>query len=43
MNYLDQEQFAEVYPKKEQFLRVRQELDPDGLFLDDYSRAILGL
>lgn len=43
MNFLDHELFTEVYPERARFLAVRQELDPDGLFLNDYTRAVLRL
>jgi FAD/FMN-containing dehydrogenase len=32
-----------VYPELDRFLAVRAELDPHGLFLNDYFRELLGL
>ncbi len=43
MNYLDHQRFLNAYPQSASFLAVREELDPKGLFLNDYSRTILGL
>jgi FAD/FMN-containing dehydrogenase len=43
MNYLDHERFLAAYPDHSRFLAIRAELDPAGLFLNDYSKAVLGL
>jgi FAD/FMN-containing dehydrogenase len=43
MNYLDHQQFIAAYRARHQFLAVREELDPNGLFLSDYWRGVLGL
>jgi FAD/FMN-containing dehydrogenase len=34
---------AALYPEWERFLRIRQEMDPDGIFLNDYLKEIFGL
>jgi FAD-linked oxidoreductase len=33
-------ELAELYPRWEDFRRIRRSLDPDGLFLNDYLRSI---
>lgn len=34
------EELAELYPEWEDFRRVRREMDPDGVFLNDYLREL---
>jgi len=36
-------QLAAHYPRREEFLRLREEFDPDDLFLTSYWRSFLGL
>ena len=43
MHTLDHHRFAQLYPHWNDFLRVRQQLDPQGLFLNDYLREMLGV
>jgi FAD/FMN-containing dehydrogenase len=43
VGYLDSEQLAAIYPQLDRFLAVRAELDPHGLFLNDYFREVLPL
>ena len=40
---LKAEQLAERYPKWHEFLELRAELDPQGLFLNDYLRTLFGI
>ncbi|MEF8807808.1 D-arabinono-1,4-lactone oxidase [Natronomonas sp.] len=35
-------EFAELYPEWDEFHDVRQELDPDGLFLNDHLQDVFG-
>lgn len=37
------EQLKGHYPEWDRFLQIRRELDPDGVFLNDYLRELLGL
>ncbi|MCJ8504711.1 FAD-binding protein [Kocuria flava] len=39
----DAEYLRSVYPRFQDFLDVRAELDPDGVFLNDHVRSLLGL
>jgi FAD/FMN-containing dehydrogenase len=41
VGYLDHERLREVYPELDRFLAIRAELDPHGLFLNDYFRDLL--
>lgn len=43
VGYLDNQRLREVYPKLDEFLAVREELDPHGLFLNDYFRELLDI
>ena len=43
MHTLDHRKFAQLYPRWNDFLRVRQKLDPQGVFLNAYLREMLGL
>lgn len=43
MHTLDHRAFSHLYPHWSDFLRVRQQLDPQGVFLNAYLRALLGL
>jgi hypothetical protein len=42
MNYLGHRLFRQAYPQRQRFLELRRELDPAGLFLNDYSRTCWG-
>jgi FAD/FMN-containing dehydrogenase len=37
------EQLRGLYPRWDQFLNVRQALDPEGVFLNDYLSDLLGV
>jgi FAD/FMN-containing dehydrogenase len=41
MNHLAAKELRELYPRWADFLGVREELDPDGRFLNDYLRELL--
>lgn len=43
MHSLDAERLADLYPKFEDFRRVRAEVDPEGRFLNPYLRRVLGV
>lgn len=43
MHSLDAGRLAELYPKFEDFRRVRAEVDPEGRFLNPYLRRVLGV
>ncbi|GGA75254.1 oxidoreductase [Pseudoclavibacter endophyticus] len=36
------EELGRMYPHWDRFLQLRRELDPDGVFLNDYLRSVLG-
>ena len=40
LNTLGQEDFRALYPRWDDFKRVRAELDPEGRFLNDYLRSL---
>ncbi|PTX53884.1 FAD-linked oxidoreductase [Melghirimyces profundicolus] len=40
---LEAKDLARLYPRWEDFLRVRRKLDPEGLFLNPYLRRIFGV
>ncbi|MFT2010939.1 D-arabinono-1,4-lactone oxidase [Pontibacter sp. 13R65] len=40
---LQAKQLQALYPKWDAFLKVRKQLDPDGLFLNGYLKKILGI
>jgi FAD-linked oxidoreductase len=40
---LDAAQLASLYPHWQDFLRVRAQLDPQGVFLNDYLRRLFGI
>lgn len=42
-HYLKAEELRERYPRFDDFLAVRDRLDPEGLFRNDYTDAVLGL
>ena len=41
MHHLSAKELRELYPQWGDFLRVREELDPDARFLNDYLRDLL--
>jgi FAD-linked oxidoreductase len=43
MHSLDAARLAELYPRFEDFRRVRAEVDPEGRFLNPYLRRVLGV
>jgi len=43
MHTQDHRTFSQLYPRWSDFLRVRQQLDPQGMFLNDYLREMLGI
>jgi FAD-linked oxidoreductase len=43
MHTLDHRAFSQLYPRWGDFLRLRQQLDPQGMFLNAYLCALLGL
>jgi FAD/FMN-containing dehydrogenase len=43
MGYLDAAGIRAAYPDLDRFLAVRSELDPDGLFLNDYFKEVFSL
>ena len=42
MNYANAEYLSGVYPKFAEFVKVRNELDPDRMFSNDYLGRVLG-
>lgn len=42
MNYANAEYLSGVYPKFAEFVKVRNELDPDRMFSNDYLERVLG-
>ena len=42
MNNLRREDFEEIYPQWGEFVAIRKEMDPDGVFLNPYLRSIFG-
>ncbi len=43
LNSLTAADFAGLYPQWQQFTRVRQQLDPDGKFLNPYLKRVFGV
>ncbi|HET8843010.1 MAG TPA: D-arabinono-1,4-lactone oxidase, partial [Ktedonobacteraceae bacterium] len=43
MHTLNHQQFSQLYPHWSDFLRIRQQLDPQGVFLNEYLRDMLGV
>ena len=41
-NYATAAQLKDLYPEWETFQAVRERLDPDGVFANDYTRRVLG-
>lgn len=40
IHFLTRERLESLYPELDEFLAVRRELDPSGLFLNDHTRAL---
>lgn len=43
MHSLSHKEFAALYPRWNDFLQVREEMDPQGKFLNDFLRKVLGV
>lgn len=43
MHTLDYQTLSQLYPHWDDFLRIRQQLDPQGMFLNAYLCTLLGL
>lgn len=43
MHFLGADELAPLYPEWSAFLKVRSELDPHGIFVNDYVKRIFGL
>lgn len=41
-HFLTRDRLRELYPRYEDFVRIRRELDPNGIFLNDHMRALVG-
>jgi FAD/FMN-containing dehydrogenase len=41
IHFLTRERVAALYPGFEEFVAVRREFDPHGVFLNDHTRALL--
>lgn len=41
IHLMDRARLEHLFPELETFLQVRRELDPDGIFLNDHTRALL--
>jgi FAD/FMN-containing dehydrogenase len=42
VHFLTRDRIAALYPKFEDFQGVRRELDPDGLFLKEFTQQLFG-
>ncbi|KRO35444.1 MAG: hypothetical protein ABR57_04560 [Acidimicrobium sp. BACL17 MAG-120924-bin0] len=42
IHYLDGTQLSSLYPEYQRFIEVRNQLDPEGVFTNDYLRRVLG-
>ena len=40
LHFLEPERLAELYPEADEFIRIRRELDPEGVFLNDHLRPL---
>ncbi len=43
LHTLDHRALSQLYPHWSDFLRIREQLDPQGVFLNDYLRTLLGI
>ncbi|RDV10727.1 hypothetical protein DXT99_26030 [Pontibacter diazotrophicus] len=41
-HYLGAEDLRPLYPEWDRFMEIRKEMDPNGIFLNDYLKEILG-
>jgi FAD-linked oxidoreductase len=41
LHFLTREQLLDRYPEAQEFIAIRRELDPDGVFLNDHLRPLL--
>jgi FAD/FMN-containing dehydrogenase len=39
---MTRERMSTAYPRHEDFVTIRRELDPQGIFLNDHLRALVG-
>jgi FAD/FMN-containing dehydrogenase len=42
IHYMDGTQLSSLYPEYQRFIEVRNQLDPEGVFTNDYLRRVLG-
>ncbi len=42
IHFMTRERLEKLYPELDSFLQVRREFDPNGVFLNDHTRALLG-
>ena len=42
LHLMTREYLEAVYPRHGDFVRVRREIDPDGIFLNDHTRPLVG-
>jgi FAD/FMN-containing dehydrogenase len=42
LHFLDSERLHALYPAADEFIAVRRQLDPEGMFLNDHLRPLLG-
>lgn len=42
LHYMDGTQLSSLYPEYQRFIEVRNQLDPEGVFTNDYLRRVLG-
>jgi len=42
IHHLDASQISRLYPEYQRFIEVRNQLDPEGVFTNDYLRRVLG-
>ena len=40
LHFLTPERLHELYPRADDFIAIRRELDPQGLFLNDHLRPL---
>jgi len=41
--YKSNKELEEIYPKMNEFKKIREKFDPDGIFVNDYVKRVLGL
>lgn len=42
INFMTRKRMEDLFPELDTFLQVRREFDPNGVFLNDHTRALLG-